>query len=360
MRILYVSNTLTPKSGAAYKVMAIAREWERRGHSLWLTTTRDTRLLRMPELVSRLSRPGKPRGLAERVRGELAFRVSYPIELARHAARLGIDVLYCREIPPAPGLRPLMRRFPFVLEVNGDVARETRSLERSLRLWSRPRQLRDAAGVVFVSRALQHACGPGPARSIVIANPCLPSAAPVAITRPPRPTLALAGYARHPWSGMDKLVALARAAPDLDFLAIGAELTGPSNLRSVPPVTQAEADRLLRGCTVGIGPLATHRKGMTEASPLKSRNYLALGVPVIQAYEDTDLRGSLDCILQLPNCEDNILPNVERIREFAWRAFRDPSLSRQALELAAGPLSLGAKEATRLAFIEGCLNRPRP
>jgi hypothetical protein len=98
---------------------------------------------------------------------------------------------------------------------------------------------------------------------------------------------------------------------------------------------------------------------MHEASPLKSRNYLALGLPIIQAYEDTDLSEADGCVLQLPNHEDSVARNVSRIREFAWRAYRDPTLSERALALAGGRLSLAAKEHERLAFIEKCLKSHR-
>ena len=60
-------------------------------------------------------------------------------------------------------------------------------------------------------------------------------------------------------------------------------------------------------------------------------------------------------MLELENREGSALANVERIREFAWRAYRDPALSQRALALARGRLSLAAKESERLAFIEACL-----
>lgn len=43
----------------------------------------------------------------------------------------------------------------------------------------------------------------------------------------------------------------------------------------------------------GIGTLALERKGITEAAPLKVREYIARGLPVIYNYEDTDLDADL-------------------------------------------------------------------
>jgi hypothetical protein len=359
MRVLFVCYTLESSSGSAYKVVNMAGEWERQGHSVWLATMRSTQPISVADAAAGLRERPRTRSLAERVRGEATFRLLFPSALALACARLGIDVVYSRQLPPAPGLRSLVRGRPFVLEINGDVSREMSALQRMSRVRARSLQLRHADGVVFVSRELERACKPEPRRSLVLANPCPPGAPAAGATRPARPTLVMIGYAKHDWSGMDKVVALAEALPDLDFVMIGAELPGPRNLRCHGPLSQAEADRVMSGCTVGIGPLALHRKGMFEASPLKSRNYLALGLPIIQAYEDTDLTEADDCVLQLPNSDDNVQRNLGRIREFAFRAYGDPALSRRALELGRGRLSLEHKERERLAFIASCVRDAR-
>ncbi len=358
---MYIADAVEATSGSAYKVAAIAREWERRGHRVWLLTTRRPKALPVAEVEARLRQAPRVRSLPERIRGEVSYRASYPLELLWEATRLGVDVVYSRGLPPAPGLGTLLRAKPLVVEVNGDVARETsRRLDRALKLRARALLLREARGVVFVSEEVRRACGPDVRRSLVLANPCLPiEGEPLPPVRPPRPKLVLIGYARHDWAGIDKVVELAQALPELDFLVIGAVVRGPPNLQSVPPSTQAESDRLMLGCTVGLGPLALYRKQMFEASPLKARNYLALGLPVVQAYKDTDVTEADGCVLQIPNTEDNVWQCAERIREFAWRAYRDPELSARARQLAAGRLSLASKEDQRLAFIERCLSAPR-
>lgn len=359
MRVLFIADKLEPSSGSAQKVGAMAQEWERRGHTVWLATARDPVPRRSADIDERLRARAGVRSLSTRVRGELAFRALYPSALVRACGRLGVDLIYSRLLAPAPGLGALIASGPFVLEINGDIAHE---MPISFRRWSRLRarslQLGRADGVVFVSRELRRHCDCEPRRSIVLANPCLPTRlGAIEADRPARPTLVLIGYDRHAWSGMDKLVTLAQALPEFDFVAIGAHLQGPANLRSLGLLAQDEADRVIAACTVGVGPLATHRKGMHEASPLKSRNYLALGLPIIQSYEDTDLTEADGCVLQLPNREDNVLPNIERIREFTWRAFSDPTLRQRAKALAQGRLSLAEKESERLAFMEACVRQ---
>jgi hypothetical protein len=193
---------------------------------------------------------------------------------------------------------------------------------------------------------------------VVIGNPCPRVAEPVqGAGAPSRPTLVFVGTDAKPWHGIDKVAVLAEALPELDFVVIGAAIERRPNVRSYARLPQAEADALMRGCTAGIASLALHRKQMDEASPLKSRNYLALGLPIIQAYEDTDLSAGERCVLGIPNREDNVRTHAAEIREFVLRAFTDPSLSREALELSRGKLSLTSKEHQRLAFIAGCLGR---
>ncbi len=58
---------------------------------------------------------------------------------------------------------------------------------------------------------------------------------------------------------------------------------------------------------VACGSLALHRNNMQEASPLKVREALAYGIPVLLGYKDTDLSNlQSEYILQIPNTEDNV------------------------------------------------------
>ncbi len=358
MRILYITDAVQ-LSGVARKSTMQATEWERRGHEVWLATARHPQVQPLERVAAQLERRSAGRSFLQRAKGEFDFRVFYATKISAAVRQHAFDLIYSREVPMAPALPGLLRRVPTVLEINGDALQELPSRGgRLVRKYARAYELSHAAGVVFVSRELQESCRPGsPRRATVIANPCPlvdEASLPVA-TRPARPTLVLLGTQTQRWNGFDKLVVLAESLPQLDFIAIGAQLTGPPNLRSFPNLSQAEANRLMRGCTVGIGSLALHRKGMDEASPLKSRNYLAVGLPIIQAYRDTDLTEADGCVLSLPNCEDNIVPELGRIAEFAQRAYEDPTLCQRALALARGRLSVAEKEGQRLAFMQQCL-----
>ncbi len=51
-------------------------------------------------------------------------------------------------------------------------------------------------------------------------------------------------------------------------------------------------NELMKTANIGISSLALSKKNMTEACPLKSREYIVRRLPFIYAYKDTDLSGS--------------------------------------------------------------------
>jgi hypothetical protein len=110
--------------------------------------------------------------------------------------------------------------------------------------------------------------------------------------------------------------------------------------------------RIMQRADAGIGTLALHRNGMSEASPLKVREYLASGLPVIIGYTDTDFKGDQAFILKMPNTEENVRESMDGIRSFvtAWKGRR---VERRWIEA----LDTRKKEAERLAFFQQSLNR---
>jgi hypothetical protein len=85
---------------------------------------------------------------------------------------------------------------------------------------------------------------------------------------------------------------------------------------------------------------------MQEASPLKTREYLAHGLPVIIGYQDTDFRDGAEFLLELPNTEDSIRPNQHRIRAFV-ESWCDRRVSREQI----CHLDTKEKERVRLRFL---------
>jgi len=121
----------------------------------------------------------------------------------------------------------------------------------------------------------------------------------------------------------------------------------PQNIRAPGKLSRKEYEPLVAACTAGIGTLALHRKAMNEACALKVREYLAFGLPVILGYNDVDIPNGAPYALQLPNSEDNVSGNIEKISAFVerWRGRRVPRNEIVHIDSA-------AKEQKRLAVLQ--------
>ena len=286
------------------------------------------------------------------VRGVRGRRRTY-----RALERWDPDLIYLRHGVYSPGLRRLVRRFPTVVEVNGDevaIARQTSRFKAAWTARTRSLVLSEVAGGVFMTDEL--ATGPSFApftfaRIIVpngidlAANPALPP------TADPSPRLVLLGHPRSPWHGTDKLLGLAQRHPDWSFDVIGptaADLggTAPANLRLHPELPADDYLPLLARADIGIGSLAMHRVGASQNPALKVREYLARGLPVILGCRDPDFPDPVDFVLELPNTPSNVADHDEQIAEFV-RAWQGVRVGHDRI----AHLDLTAKERVRLAFL---------
>ncbi|MCP4142061.1 MAG: glycosyltransferase family 4 protein [Chloroflexi bacterium] len=159
------------------------------------------------------------------------------------------------------------------------------------------------------------------------------------------------------WQGVDKLLQLAQNFPDLHIHIIGYSQLGenrklPKNLYLHGYLEKDEYTKILAAMDCAIGSLALHRIQLEESSPLKTRECLALGIPMVLPYKDTDL-DSLDAefLLRIPNREDNILTHGKLIHDFAY-AMRGKRVNRA---LITPYIDSQHKEQKRLIFFEKIL-----
>jgi hypothetical protein len=105
-------------------------------------------------------------------------------------------------------------------------------------------------------------------------------------------------------------------------------------------------------CQAGVGTLNLKSKNMAEASPLKVREYLALGLPVILKYQDTDFVGDEDYVLSLPVEGPSLNAYSPQILKFLekWSIKRVPRHQIQHLDV-------GNKEESRLKFFESIISK---
>lgn len=179
-----------------------------------------------------------------------------------------------------------------------------------------------------------------------------------------KPQLVFIGSPGQSWHGLDKIGMLAKEFPEFGFHIIGPERTAcvrlwkhaPANVVFHGYLANAEAQEVIKNMDVGISTLALHTKDMHEACPLKVRQYLAQGLPVIAASKDPDIQDPQDFYLQLTNDEENVLSNLDEIRTFVTRVSGDSNIRHSARRYAEQFLSAQKKEAERLVFFERVLS----
>lgn len=136
------------------------------------------------------------------------------------------------------------------------------------------------------------------------------------------PNLFFLGTPGQTWHGIDKIIRLAQSTLGvLNFTVIGCDLKNvelPNNIRFYGYLHRDEYTRIISMCDIGIGTLALHRKGLSEACPLKVREYLAMGFPVILAYNDSAFSLLPDFILKIDNTEDNVEQYRQIIIDFCY------------------------------------------
>lgn len=133
------------------------------------------------------------------------------------------------------------------------------------------------------------------------------------------------------WHGVDLLLDFAATVSlQLDFYVVGkfAKLAAnytEKNVVFIEHASEAEMSMLYANTDVAIGTVALFRKGLNEASPLKVREALAVGIPVILPYEDTAFMGhDFPWILKVQNEKNSLLCNRDDIVSFceSWRGRR--------------------------------------
>ena len=138
------------------------------------------------------------------------------------------------------------------------------------------------------------------------------------------------GTPEQPWHGLDKIVTLMKKlGPDFFLDIIGPERGDVEKLSSIPDNVSVHGylkydayAAIISKAHIALSTLGLHRNNMDEACPLKSREYLAQGFPIIIGYTDPALKNeNPDFVLKLPNKEDIFEDSaiVESVREFCLK-----------------------------------------
>lgn len=116
----------------------------------------------------------------------------------------------------------------------------------------------------------------------------------------PVPIVGMSAGSNNAWHGVDRLAQLAGLLPHVRFQVVhpaGVDLVIPPELEAVATADQTEYRAALSQWDAAVGSLNLADKGLTEAAPLKVRDYADIGIPTILPYRDTNLSCLADPLL---------------------------------------------------------------
>ena len=229
---------------------------------------------------------------------------SYNTEMFRDIVAFDPDIIYLRHEIAGPQILQIAKRFSgkIILEINADIDAELKlesqaSLKRRAAFWINKATSgyleKHLGGCVCVSSNFIKLFPRVPCeRKIVSPNVIDLAQHPVckrAPTSTERTALLFVGTPSQAWHGVDMLPHLARSLPEYDFHVVGPDALAdaPPNMSFYGYLPPPQLSRLYTRSHIGIGSLAFFRKNISEASPLKVREYIAAGLPVILGCADS-------------------------------------------------------------------------
>jgi len=291
-----------------------------------------------------------------------------------------IDLVYARY----PGGDSVFHRFAvkygnlIVSEHQSLETQELRTARKGFRLLSEEiygkKVLRTLSGIVGVT---QEICDYEVARSGVPGKPYLVSGNGIDVDSVPVRTppeydgknldlLCVAQVAK--WHGLDRLIkgiAEYRGNVNVRLHIVGDGSEIP-NLKSLVAdlklensvvfhgfKTGTELDELFDKCHIAVGSLGIHRKGLTQTSELKLREYCARGIPFICSSADADFPSDFPFQLKVPADERPIDLNI--VSSFADRALSDTDYSVKMREYAKENLDWSIKMKKLIDFMNEIL-----
>lgn len=292
MKIAYlIRHDITKNDGVTKKILGHISNWKRMGC--------DVQVFAYVPQVGKSILPANQYVMYGAIKSRLVKDYSLLVDIENFSP----DLIYFRYDTWSRSLGKLLNKYPSVVELNTLDLAEYFSLmkfEKNIKSFLRYVAykilrgfvLRKVVGIVSVTHEINddESNSQYNKPSVVVPNgidlDTYKTMKPAAILGA-RTSLFFIGTPGQPWHGVDLIEQLAVKMPNIDFHIVGIEGAGLSNVFYHGYLPIEKYTILLKQCAICIGTLGLHRKNMTEACPLKVREYLAYGYPVILGYQDT-------------------------------------------------------------------------
>ncbi len=368
MKIAFViDEDISTKTGVVQKIASKMEFWKQYGHEVHLFSLRSSSLETVIKDATVMTVTSQNLNILQKMRRNWQDAKHLEPYLKAYSP----DIIYTRQLKYSPNLVTIMKRFGgYIMELNTNDVYEYQTYGRISRIFNligRNALYSNAKAFVAVSREIAH-----DKHYAKFNKPTLISCNGIDFTKiiehkkahsASVKNIVFIGSPNQVWHGVDKVVALAQAFPDKTFHIIGPDLdqlenidgfSQCNNIRHYGYVSSDSAQKIVEACDVGIASLALHRQRMYEASPLKSRQYLAQGLPIIMGYSDTDgAIEELPYVLNIENYENNVIDNLGKIKQFFEQVVQfDPA---RIIEDVRPIFDIHNKEKKRLEFFRQIL-----
>jgi hypothetical protein len=277
--------------------------------------------------------------------------------LYHYLNEISFDVIYSRYLLFTPYLNKIFKKETIILEINGDeyVQYKNRSRLTFLYYYFTRRLIeKNINGAVFISNELRRIYNKRLGKNSVIIANGLELKDIIKNKEFKKNKIVFIGSKHHYWTGLEKVFYLANKMKKLEFHFIGIDGLSTNNIVYHGRLNESKSSKIIESSSLAICSLALYKGGLTEASPLKSRLYLSLGVPILYGYDDTDLSGEEKFFMKIPNNEDQI--DIDKFSKFLDYINSNRQLVRNEIaEINKTILTNKNKELNRLKFFKECM-----
>lgn len=323
MKIAYLLYyDLSNYDGVAKKVETQIQEWKSLGHTVEIFCF--TREIKQP--VIQVNQYLFKHPLRDRLKINAAFLDDMAV--------FQPDIIYMRHDFLGRTLSKLLNLYPIVTEINGHIFNETRlffQIDKSIMNFFRiifhevvhQYVLSRVTGIITVTKELSEDSAITRFHKPTIFLPNSYNSKqyiPLKSSIPsPRIQLFIIGTPTQPWQGFDIVQKMAQNLPEFDFHIVGGNGESTQNLFYHGYLNLHDYLPILETCHIAIGTLALYKKNMTEACPLKVREYISFGFPIIIGYNETAFLGSTipEWALQIDSTK--IDQEINTIRDFCYK-----------------------------------------
>lgn len=164
-----------------------------------------------------------------------------------------------------------------------------------------------------------------------------------------------------PWQGIDRLISSYKKAPNREKFKL--HIVGYADIYKMNDKNlifygfikdNNEINKIISEADIGIGGLSLYYKKMNQAAPLKIRNYLSKGLPVVISHEDTDINEDLPFVLRVLN--DNSTIDFIKLEEFYYKV-REIRRNGETVKYSIENLTWDKKMKKLLGFMENTVKK---